>query len=366
MNYDVFISSKSEDYIHARQIYDYLVECGYCVFLADAELRKKGVAEYGEVIDDALDSSEHMILFSSQADFVRSSYVKNEWRTFLEEKRSGRKAGNIVTVLKDIKVESLPISLRHFQSFRLENFEHVVDFLPKSSGEVPPVKPEKRELPIEPAKPISPVKPLTADEEKKRWQREWDNWNKERKATPQKRTKVQKGKYAVGDLYDDGERRGVVFEVSQDGEHGKIVSLAEDRKAWASGTLVGYWLGAVSACMLKTSARNFFDGEQNHLRTALFSNRQEKFPAFAWCASLGQGWYLPAIDELKSVMEHSAALNTTLKENEAKELNFDDCYWSSTEFDDDKTYAYICDKKDKGAVGNFKGFKYSVRAVAKF
>lgn len=342
MNYDVFISSKSEDYIHARQIYDYLVECGYCVFLADAELRKKGVAEYGEVIDDALDSSEHMILFSSQADFVRSSYVKNEWRTFLEEKRSGRKAGNIVTVLKDIKVESLPISLRHFQSFRLENFEHVVDFLPKSSGEVPYVKPEKREQPIEPAKPITPVKPISEQKQK------------------------QKAKYAIGDLYDDGERRGVVFEVSQDGEHGKIVSLAEDKKAWAGGNIVDKWIGASVASTLKTQANNFFDGAKNLHAIVAFTKWQEKFPAFAWCESLGRGWYLPAIDELKSLMEHSAALNTTLKENEAKELNFDDCYWSSTEFDDDKTYAYICDKKDKGAVGNFKGFKYSVRAVAKF
>ena len=38
---------------------------------------------------------------------------------------------------------------------------------------------------------------------------------------------VEETKYSVGDFYDDSTRQGVVFDVSEDGLHGKIVSLEE-------------------------------------------------------------------------------------------------------------------------------------------
>lgn len=129
--YDVFISCKSEDYGFARNVYAFLVEQGYSVFLADAELRKKGNAEYGKVIDEALDSSKHFILVTSRKEFVESSYVESEWRTFLEEKRTGRKRGNLLTVLKEIDVSLLPISLRKFQSFSYSDYYlNIIDYLP--------------------------------------------------------------------------------------------------------------------------------------------------------------------------------------------------------------------------------------------
>ena len=42
--------------------------------------------------------------------------------------------------------------------------------------------------------------------------------------------------YKVGDYYDDGAKQGVVFEVTPDGKHGKIVSLTESSEAlqWTS------------------------------------------------------------------------------------------------------------------------------------
>lgn len=129
--YDVFISCKSEDYGFARNVYAFLVEQGYSVFFGDAELRKKGNAEYGKVIDEALDSSKHFILVTSRKEFVESSYVESEWRTFLEEKRTGRKRGNLLTVLKEIDVSLLPISLRKFQSFSYSDYYlNIIDYLP--------------------------------------------------------------------------------------------------------------------------------------------------------------------------------------------------------------------------------------------
>lgn len=129
--YDVFICCKSEDYALARNVYNFLVKKGYRVFLADTELRIKGVAEYGKVIDIALDSAKHLILVTSKKEYVETSYVESEWRTFIEEKRSGRKQGNLLTVLQDIDVSSLPISLRIFQSFPYSEYYNIVDYLPE-------------------------------------------------------------------------------------------------------------------------------------------------------------------------------------------------------------------------------------------
>ena len=126
---DVFISCKREDYPFARKVYQYLREHNYNVFLADTKLRKKVNAEYGEIIDEALDSATHMVIVATKSEYIMSAYVKSEWRTFIEEKRSGRKMGNIVTLI-EFTISELPISLRHFQSFNLNSFDCITDFLP--------------------------------------------------------------------------------------------------------------------------------------------------------------------------------------------------------------------------------------------
>ena len=133
MKYDIFISCKSEDYPFARKVYQYLREHNYHVFLADTELRKKGNAEYGEIIDDALDSAIHMVIIATKTEYIQSTYVKSEWRTFIEEKRSGRKMGNIITLI-EFNISELPISLRHFQSFNINSYHQITDYLPLFSN----------------------------------------------------------------------------------------------------------------------------------------------------------------------------------------------------------------------------------------
>lgn len=127
--YDVFISCKSEDYPFAKKVYKYLKELNYNVFLADEELRKKGIAEYGKIIDEALDSATHMIIIASKPEYIESSYVQSEWRTFIEEKRTGRKTGNIITII-NFDVSSLPISLRQFESFDFKHYSEICAYLP--------------------------------------------------------------------------------------------------------------------------------------------------------------------------------------------------------------------------------------------
>ena len=313
INYDVFISCKSEDYHYAHLIYRFLTdELGYAVFLADAELRKKGVAEYGEVIDEALDSAEHLILFSSKVEYINSSYVKNEWRTFLEEKRSGRKPGNILTVLKDVTISSLPISLRHFQSFTYDRYKEVKDFLPHSTPK------------------HNTISTLTAAKT-----------------------------YKVGDYYNDGVREGVVFEVTADGRHGKIVSMKEsvDYLEWSSDS-------AEQKRLIGADSKT--DGAYNMAKVKAIPGWRDKYPAFRWCADLGEGWYLPSIEELLTIYTNKDRLILNL----TKKLSTDSSYWSSTE----KNYKFLSGEFCACFVGmddgltdyDYKSSNTSVRAVSVF
>lgn len=96
--------------------------------------------------------------------------------------------------------------------------------------------------------------------------------------------------YTVGTAYEeDGTVVGIVFWVSEDGQSAKIVSLDRIEKiAWSTeGTTL---LGATSTS----------DGAAN---TAILKESAEaaSIPMLAFCEEHGEGWYWPAIDELKEL-----------------------------------------------------------------
>ncbi|MBQ1225218.1 MAG: acyl-CoA thioesterase [Alistipes sp.] len=114
--------------------------------------------------------------------------------------------------------------------------------------------------------------------------------------------------YQIGDYYDDGKKQGVVFEVSEDGRHGKILSLTETHESWSPTKEVG----DRTVGMFDES-----DGANNMSVITKIDDWREQSPAVAWCADLGEGWYLPAIEELKSfllVKDVFDAVNKTLSD----------------------------------------------------
>lgn len=130
IKYDIFISCKSEDYKFAEEMYDFLTENHFKTFLASKELRKLGDSQYRESIEEALDTAEHIIVFSSNPEYPSSKYVKYEWGLFVDEKISGRKEGNILTVLKGMRAGDLPIGLRRYESFHYETYkESLLDYV---------------------------------------------------------------------------------------------------------------------------------------------------------------------------------------------------------------------------------------------
>ena len=136
--------------------------------------------------------------------------------------------------------------------------------------------------------------------------------------------------YRVGDYYNDGVKEGVVFEVSADGRHGKIVSMMQSAKdlQWSSDS-------AERKRLIGADSKT--DGAYNMAKVKAITGWRDKYPAFKWCADLGEGWYLPSIEELKTFTLNDAvhdAVNRTLMARGGTKL----CdrgewkwYWSSTE-----------------------------------
>ena len=136
--------------------------------------------------------------------------------------------------------------------------------------------------------------------------------------------------YKVGDYYNDGKKEGVVFWVDETGKHGKIVSLAESSLLqWSSDKYEQKRL---------IDADDNGDGAKNMAVVKQIPDWQSKYPAFKWCADLGEGWYLPAINELEIFTLNKTvhdAVNQTLETKGKKLANMGDpyWYWSSTEYD---------------------------------
>ena len=127
--------------------------------------------------------------------------------------------------------------------------------------------------------------------------------------------------YAVGDYYNDGKKEGVVFEVWDNGNSGKIVSMTQSASTlqWSSDeTEQKHFVGA----------DNQTDGAVNMAIIKAISGWESKYPAFKWCANLGEGWYLPAKEELEIIYSNKAAIDANLTGQLSSSW-----YWSSTEYD---------------------------------
>ena len=126
-HYDVFISCKSEDYPQAENLSAFLRSNGLNPFLASESLRQMGNTAYLDEIDKALDESQHLIVFCTKPEYTESKFVKEEWQTFRNEKLSGRKSGNILTVVKDtVQIGDLPLGLRRYEVIPLSKYKTVL------------------------------------------------------------------------------------------------------------------------------------------------------------------------------------------------------------------------------------------------
>lgn len=124
-DYDVFISFKSEDAVLAKKVYDYLKQSGKEVFFSPETLPELGKTEYEKMIFDAIDRAKHMVLIGSNPDYLKTNWVEEEWSTFSNEIREGRKDGNLILVLSDDVAYDkgrLPTQLRKREIVKMSEF----------------------------------------------------------------------------------------------------------------------------------------------------------------------------------------------------------------------------------------------------
>lgn len=100
--------------------------------------------------------------------------------------------------------------------------------------------------------------------------------------------------YEVGDYYDVDGVRGVVCQLSDGGRHGLILSLHEAMLPWSHFDRKDR-IRAVGAADRRDGSANMQAVEKYIAANGLSWG---DFPAFEWCRQQGEGWYLPAVDEI--------------------------------------------------------------------
>ena len=125
--------------------------------------------------------------------------------------------------------------------------------------------------------------------------------------------------YKVGDLYDVNGKKGVVFEVSEDGQHGKIIAadIVSEKMTWGK--------------------------------------------AMEWAKQLKDGWYIPSIEEMNILLSvREEILAKTVQSTKA----YSGYYWTSTEFNAD--CAWMVSIKTNSRGGCYKANLFTVRPISKF
>lgn len=133
-------------------------------------------------------------------------------------------------------------------------------------------------------------------------------------------TQPQQKVWKVGDVYNVNGKKGVVFTVSPDGQHGVIISLKSTYTDWNSGKY--------------------------------------------WCSSLGSGWRMPNMHELQLIYAVKATLNEALYW--AKGSGLFAGHWSSSLFEEDTYQARTLNMSSGLTSYDKKSEKLYVRAVSSF
>ena len=180
--------------------------------------------------------------------------------------------------------------------------------------------------------------------------------------------------YEIGELYDQNGIRGVICQLSDDGMHGLVVSLDE---------IYLHWSEFRKPDLRVVGADSRTDGEENMAKVAQYIAANNlswaDFPAFEWCRKKGEGWYLPAIDEMLTI-GHNYNGGTRVQNNRQARNKFNDAlkdaggkrmdrlvyYFTSTEMDEKNAYTTHMGIEPPYVIEIPKYNKFLVRAVHKF
>lgn len=124
--------------------------------------------------------------------------------------------------------------------------------------------------------------------------------------------------------------------------HGLIVSLVQTDAYWSNSNI-------------STNAERSWDGFHN-------TNQMSDSPAKIYIQGLGEGWYIPSIDEINLLWSNRFHVNKALSDN--GHLLVDTVYWTSNERDINTAFYFIMQDGSIGYAG--KQVNYFVRAIRAF
>lgn len=130
------------------------------------------------------------------------------------------------------------------------------------------------------------------------------------------------GVYKIGDYYNRDGKEGVVFEVADDGRSGKIVSLKEAELKW--------YLEDNTLNLKEIRANSLNNGKKNTDKMMARAD-SDKFLAAQWCVEMGDGWYLPALNEMETLGKNIDEVHKTMKRLKNADEFEPHWYWTSTE-----------------------------------
>ena len=315
MNHDVFISYSRKDSDVAKLICNAFDSAGISYFID-----KQGISggfEFPVVLAEAIIECK-VVLFLASKNSYDSKFTNAELTFAFNEKPKNSVLPYIIdgsTMPPALRFVFSSINWRTIESHPIE--PTLVDDILKLLG---------RTCSVATTAVDNKVRATTARKVSEATERK----EMQRKTREEVERRRRLGIYAVGDYYNDGVREGVVFEVSADGRHGKIVSMKQ------SAGKLQWSLGRAEQKRL-IGADSTTDGAANMAKVKTISGWRDKYPAFKWCADLGEGWYLPSREELKTFTLNDAvhdAVNRTLIARGGTKL-YDRGewmgYWSSTE-----------------------------------
>lgn len=152
---------------------------------------------------------------------------------------------------------------------------------------------------------------------------------------------------SVGTLkkFSDG-TSGIIIYATEDLAHGVVVSINEYELFWEGvRKRCGHDIPSLPNIENEDIAKqqNFADG-MTYTSIILQSIGQYAAPAAAWCAQLGEGWYLPSAGELwylfsiaNSEAEEDGPISQSLKRYNGMPFS-GGWYWSSTEYNATEAY----------------------------
>ena len=329
MKYDVFISYSSKDQKVVEGLCAYLEQHKICCFVSYRDI-PHGVV-WAKAIVDALEESRMMLVVFSE-NFNNSDQVDREIEIASEEKKPILTFRIADEAFKGAKKYYLK-NLNWIDAFPHpeKTFGYVVENISALLGmECQIVKQATKQE----KESVTPTKPFV-------------------------QTQVTLRTYKVGDYYDEGNKnRGVVFEVSEDGRHGKIVSLNEEYLKWCTEEQFDKYI--------LVGANSDTDGKIN---TDIVKQRSdfEEYSPFKWCRNQGKKWYLPSQEELRAIFSVLNLVNKTLLSKQSVEIKRE-WYWSSTEEDESRAWSVNMDIGIGNglACSDEKGEYQYVRAVATF